>query len=57
MTEGKEPGIAVDQGKMKSYFCLKGPKTSSLMVSSPQAGEDYYNSMKKKKKERCDSVK
>lgn len=50
MTEGKEPGIAVDQGKMKSYFCLKGPKTSSLMVSSPQAGEDYYNSMKKKKK-------
>lgn len=48
MTEGKEPEIAVDQGKMKSYFCLKGP--SSLMVSSPQAGEDYYNSMKKKKK-------
>lgn len=49
MTEGKEPEIAVDQGKMKSYFCLKGPKTSSLMVSSPQAG-DYYNSMKKKRK-------
>lgn len=47
MTEGKEPEIAVDQGKMKSYFCLKGP--SSLMVSSPQAG-DYYNSMKKKRK-------